>query len=109
MYGTCISGRHTGCGYGLGRQFPNGIKLSDGTRYTCPCGCHRCEMVIPKPTAADRRRLKSRIDAKAAQRDAELAELAARAEREARMLPAAGNAERKGKDRYVTTDMEEPL
>ncbi len=50
MYGTCVSGGHTDCGYGLGRQFPNGIKLSDGTRYTCPCGCHRGEMVMPSVT-----------------------------------------------------------
>jgi len=108
VYGTCVSGRHTDCEYGPGRQFPNGIKLSDGTRYTCSCGCHRGEMAIPKPTAADRRRLKSRIEAKTAQRDAELAELVARAEMEARMLPPA-MSEGKGKDRYVTNDMKEPL
>jgi hypothetical protein len=41
--GYCSSGNHKRCKYGPGRQFPDGIVLSDGIResvYMCPCECH---------------------------------------------------------------------
>lgn len=41
--GYCSVGKHNRCKYGPGRQFPDGIVLSDGKRervYMCPCQCH---------------------------------------------------------------------
>lgn len=39
--GWCSHDRHDRCRYGPGREFPNGIGMSDGTRYMCSCSCHR--------------------------------------------------------------------
>ncbi len=38
--GWCTHDRHTRCRYGPSREFPDGIGLSGGGTYMCPCGCH---------------------------------------------------------------------
>lgn len=57
--GHCTVGRHQNCKHGPGNKFPDGIGLSDGTRYLCPCDCHREGAVPAKKTAADKRAIKA--------------------------------------------------
>lgn len=71
--GYCSSGRHDRCTHSPGGQFHRkGMPLGDGTRYHCPCECHRDGFVLPALTAAERKIVKARNARITAERDAEM-------------------------------------
>jgi len=77
--GHCSFGRHQNCQHGPGNKFPNGIGLSDGSRYMCPCECHQDGGEQPKQTAAEKRATTARITKRKAARDEQAKEVAAAA------------------------------
>lgn len=74
--GHCMSGRHQTCTHSPGGQFHRkGMRLQDGTRYHCPCSCHRDGFTLPSYTAAERKMIKARNESKKAKRDAQMDDL----------------------------------
>lgn len=115
--GHCLSNQHHRCGYRVGGPLENGVTSSvTGLHYRCPCPCHTTEeteenemptardnrpaavkkaaqannrLKATHVTAAEKRAAKAAREKREAQRDAELAEIAAKAEAEARAKYAA--------------------
>lgn len=99
--GYCVHGRHSQCTHSKGgAHYRKGLKLSDGTRYHCPCECHRDGFTLPTYTAAERRIIKDRTQRREAQRDKEMEEMSARFLAEAR----AKHAEQDQPRRRVSTN-----
>lgn len=45
LTGWCLFGRHDRCSYRPGGACHGGIRLRDGSTYTCPCECHASEQL----------------------------------------------------------------